>query len=141
MFIYPIVRIQLSFVQFSILLRVLYFIKNRIYKRLITVHMYSVLLDTDSFSFIIFKRLYHTSFKLNIVNFSSVLPHGPLEHIEGLTVHRDPQLRFISQFMQNAKFFSFPPNALVRNNLFKLGLFLSTCKILRINKIKQLFKI
>ena len=38
----------------------------------------SFLLDTDSFSFIVFKRLYHASFKLNIVSFSRALPYGPL---------------------------------------------------------------
>ena len=73
-----------------------------------------MLLDTDSFSFIIFKRLYHTSSRLNIVNFSIALPPGPPEPIEGLTVCPDPQLRFISQFMQNAGFFSFLANALER---------------------------
>ena len=36
----------------------------------------SFLLDRDSFSFI-FKRQYHTNFELNIVNFTSTLPHGP----------------------------------------------------------------
>ena len=37
----------------------------------------SFLLDTDSFSFIIFKRLHHTSFKINISTFSKALPSGP----------------------------------------------------------------
>ena len=40
------------------------------------------LLDTDSFSFIIFKRLY-TSFKVNIVNFSIALPLVPLKPLRG----------------------------------------------------------
>ena len=38
----------------------------------------SFLLDTDNFSVTISKSLYHTSFKLNIVNFSRALPPGPL---------------------------------------------------------------
>ena len=66
----------------------------------------SFLFDTESFSFIIFKRLYRTSFKLNIVNFSIALPPGPPEPIEGFTVRPDPHLCFISQFMQIADFFS-----------------------------------
>ena len=37
----------------------------------------SFLLDTDSFSFIISKRLFHTSFKVNIVNFSNGLLCSP----------------------------------------------------------------
>ena len=41
---------------------------------------------------------------LNIVNFSSVAPWSPRETTEGLTVHPDPQLHFISQFMQNTEF-------------------------------------
>ena len=42
------------------------------------------LLDTDSFNFIILKRLRHTSFKLNIVNFSRVLPPGsPMNLLRG----------------------------------------------------------
>ena len=38
----------------------------------------SFLLDTDSSSCIISKTLYHTSFKLNVVNFQRDLPSGPL---------------------------------------------------------------
>ena len=75
----------------------------------------SLLLETDSFSFVIFKGLYqaHTSFKLNIVNVSSVLDPGLLpEPIEQPTVHSDTQQRFISQFMQNADSFSFLANDL-----------------------------
>ena len=54
------------------------------------------LLDTENFSFIIFKGLYHTSFKLNIVNFSRALPPwSPTEPSEGLRMHPDPQLCFI----------------------------------------------
>ena len=37
----------------------------------------SFLLDTNSFILIIFKRLYHTNFKLSIVNFARALPPGP----------------------------------------------------------------
>ena len=70
--------------------------------------------DTDSFlSFIIFKKLYYTGFKLNIVNFSKALPPGPpTEPTEGLTVQPEPQLHFIFQFMQNTELFSFLVNAL-----------------------------
>ena len=63
-------------------------------------------LDTDSFSFIFSKKLFHTSFKLNIVHFSRDQLPGPL-----LIPLRDSQciqveLHFISQFMQNTE--SFP---------------------------------
>ena len=35
---------------------------------------FSFLFDTDSFSFNVFKRLYYTIFKLNVVNLSRALP-------------------------------------------------------------------
>ena len=45
----------------------------------ITVHMlnYTSSFLLDGFSFIVSKRLYHTSFKLNIVNFPRAWPPGP----------------------------------------------------------------
>ena len=49
------------------------------------------LLDTENFSFIIFKGLYHTSFKLNIVNFSRALPPwSPTEPTEGSQCTQTP---------------------------------------------------
>ena len=47
----------------------------------------------------IFKRLYHTSFKLNIVNYERAL--NPMR---GSQWSQTIQLHFISQFMQNAEF-------------------------------------
>ena len=50
---------------------------------------------------------------LHIVNFSSTFSGpGIPETTEGLTVCPDPQLCFISQFIQIAIFFSFLVNAL-----------------------------
>ena len=69
--------------------------------------------DKDSFNFIIFKRLYYTSFTLNIINFSSALTPGHPQSTEGLKVCPDPQLRFVFQFMQNAEFFSFLAKTLI----------------------------
>ena len=46
----------------------------------------SFLFHTESFSFIIFKSLYHTSLKVNIVNFSNAWPLGPPKLIESLTL-------------------------------------------------------
>ena len=53
---------------------------------------------------------------LNIVNFSSVAPWFPREPIEGLTVHPDSQLHFISQCMQNAEFFNIVERRVKLNN-------------------------
>ena len=51
----------------------------------------SFLLDTDSFSFTILKRLYHTSFKLNNVNFSRALPNGnPFNQLRGSQCAQTP---------------------------------------------------
>ena len=62
----------------------------------------------SNFSFIISKRLYYTSFKLNIVNVPRMLPPwSPKKLTERLSVPPDPQLHFISQFMQIVDFFSF----------------------------------
>ena len=49
------------------------------------------------------KKLYCASLKLNIVSFPRTLPPGLycIEPSEGLIVSPDPQLHFISQFMQN----------------------------------------
>ena len=58
-----------------------------------------------NYSFIIFKRLFNTSFKLNIVNISRALPLVLHWTHWGTQSDPDPQLRFISQFMQNAEFF------------------------------------
>ena len=52
----------------------------------------------------------HTSFKLNVVTFCPLVSSEP---IEGPTVHPDPELHLISQFMQSAEFFSFLANALI----------------------------
>ena len=66
----------------------------------------SFLLDTDSFSFITFKRLYHTSFKLNIVKiFEGFAPWSPTEPTVGITENPGTQLVFISQFMKMQNFF------------------------------------
>ena len=74
----------------------------------------SFLLVTDSFSFNIFKRLYHASFKLNVVNVSRALsPWSPTEPTEGFTENPGTQLCFISQFMEKAEFFSVPAKTLV----------------------------
>ena len=75
-----------------------------------TVHVLnynsSFSIDTGIFSFIIFKRLYHTSFKLNIVNLSRALSSGPpLKPLRGSQCFHAPQELFISQSMQNAIFF------------------------------------
>ena len=51
----------------------------------------SFLLDTDNFSFTILKRLYHTSFKLNNVNFSRALPNGnPFNQLRGSQCAQTP---------------------------------------------------
>ena len=75
----------------------------------------SFLLDTHSFSFI-FKKLY-TSFKLNIVNFSSALHSGPPKPTEELIVHLNLQLCF----MEDAEFFSFLANALQNFARYGIG--------------------
>ena len=43
---------------------------------------------------------------------SSLSPKNKVEPIERVTVHPDPRLHFISQFMQNPKLFSFLVNIL-----------------------------
>ena len=63
----------------------------------ITVHIsnYNNNFVLDNFSFIISKRLYHTSFKLNIVNFpKALLPWSSTEPTEGLTVPQRPRVTF-----------------------------------------------
>ena len=91
-----------------------------------TVHILnynsSFLLDTNSYSFTTFKGLYHTSFELNIGNFSRALPWSTTEPTEGLTVHPDPNLHFTSKFMENAEFFFFLGNALVRDKIKNISL-------------------
>ena len=72
----------------------------------------SFLLVADSFSFIIFKRLYHTSFKLDIHFSRALYLWSPTEPTEWLTENPGPQLCFISQFMENADLFSILVNAL-----------------------------
>ena len=76
----------------------------------------SFLLDiTNNFSFIISKRLYHTSFKLNIVNFLLAFQLGsPLNPMKDWHCLPEPQLHFISQFMQMQSFFPFLANALYK---------------------------
>ena len=68
-----------------------------------TVHVLnynsSFSIDTGIF---IFKRLYHTSFKLNIVNLSRALPSGPpLNLLRSSQCAHTPQELFLSQSMQN----------------------------------------
>ena len=62
------------------------------------------------------KRLYHTRFRLNIVNFQrKILPFAPcslIEPTDGLRVPPHRQFHFISQFMLNTKFFSILTNTL-----------------------------
>ena len=68
----------------------------------------------DNFSFFVSKRLYRTSFKLYIVNIPRALSPGPpVNPVRGPQYPPDSQLHFISQFMQNAEFFSFLANALL----------------------------
>ena len=71
----------------------------------------SFLLDTV---LILLKRLYHSSFKLNIVIFSGALTSGLPKPIEGLVVCPESQLHLFPRFMKNAEFFSFLANALKR---------------------------
>ena len=60
-----------------------------------------------------FKMLYHSSLKLNVVNLLRSLRNwSPTEPTEGFTENPGTQLCFISQFMENAEFFSFLANAL-----------------------------
>ena len=48
-------------------------------------------------SFAISERLYHTSFKLNMISFARVLTPGPpLKPLSGSQCPPDPQLRFTS---------------------------------------------
>lgn len=54
----------------------------------------------------------HTTFTPKIVDSSSALPTILPEPIVGITVYPDPPLHFISQFIQNAEFFSFLAKAL-----------------------------
>ena len=53
----------------------------------------SFLLNITNTNFIISKRLYQASFKLNIVNFPDFTPWSPTE---GLIVPPDSQLHFMS---------------------------------------------
>ena len=103
-----------------------FFYYNKI-RYFIFYNLYS--LDTDSFSFNIFKRLYHTSSKLNIVIFLSSLPPGSHKPIEGLTVHPDPQLHFLS--IQNADFFPswFFPSMLLFHFLIMSFLMFNICHV------------
>ena len=74
------------------------------------VFCFHLLIYSDSFRFIIFKRLYDTSFMLNVVNFLRALPRRPLtEPIEELKVHPDPQLPFfLNQWKTENHFPSWP---------------------------------
>ena len=67
------------------------------------------MLDTDSFSFIIFKRLYHTSFKLNIAN--PPILRSPWTRWEAHSVPR-PSAAFYSPIHAKRRIFSFLANAL-----------------------------
>ena len=82
----------------------------------ITVHIlnYNSSLLVGNFSFIISKRLYHTSFKLNIVNFPRALhPDPPLNSLRGSQC--PPQTPSCTLFPNSCKtqnYFSFLANAL-----------------------------
>ena len=68
----------------------------------------SFVLDTNSFSFVIFKRLYHISFKLYIVNISNAQPPGLPEPIEGFTVCPDHPVMFYFSIHTKHIIFSLP---------------------------------
>ena len=73
----------------------------------------SFLLDTSSFSFIIFKRLHHTISKLNIVAFLKVLPLGPLlKPLKGWQCTQIPYCVLFPYSWKTQTFFSFLANAL-----------------------------
>ena len=57
--------------------------------------------------------LYHTSFKLNVVNLPKASPLGPpMNPLRDSHCPPDPQLHFTSQFKENAEFFSVLANTL-----------------------------
>ena len=103
-------------------------------------HNSSFLLDITNKNFIIFKRPDHASFTLNMVNFPKILPHwSPTEPTEGLTVHPDPRLHFISQFMQNTQFYSFLTNAL-KQLVWFCRVFCNKLKHKELQKLKQVLQ-
>ena len=74
---------------------------------------FSLGITDTQFQFCYFQKAISYNFELTAVYFSRALHPGPsLNPMRGLHFPPDSKLRFISQFRQNAEFFSFLANAL-----------------------------